>query len=200
MVKKKKVTTTGKEATTLLKEPTMAEEPISDKESEENAEAAPIDFAEELEQRLVEIEKLNENFLRKCAEMENFKKRIEKEKIDAIIYANNAIVKDILTVTDNLERALAHCKEGQDNNDDNENNDSLKDGVELTLKSMYEVLARHGVEEIKAEGKKFDPNMHEAVSHEEKNGVESDTVTTVFQKGFMLKEKLLRPALVIVAK
>ncbi len=172
-------------------ETATTEEPATGESIDEQAKAH-VSFTEELEIRLDEIGKLNEKFLRKCAEVENFKKRLQKEKTDAIIYANSAIVKDILTVTDNLERALEHCKDGDSG--------SLKGGVELTLKNMYETLAKHGVSEIKAEGEKFDPKLHEAVSHEEKDGVETDTVTTVFQKGFMLKDKLLRPALVIVAK
>jgi len=178
-------------------EPTMAEEATTAVEPENNEKnggqaEGQVSFAEELEIRLDEIGKLNEKFLRKCAEVENFKKRLQKEKNDAIIYANSAIVRDILNVTDNLERALDHCKDGDSG--------SLKGGVELTLKNMYETLAKYGVTEIKAEGEKFDPNLHEAVSHEEKEGIETNTVTTVFQKGFMLKDKLLRPALVIVAK
>jgi len=179
----------------MMEEPTAAAEPTMDDEASANDETTTggaISFTDELEKRLAEIGKLNDKFLRKCADVENFKKRLEKEKIDAITYANSKIVKDILIVTDNLERALDHCKD--------EDGGSLKGGVELTLKSMYETLIRHGVTEIQAKGEKFDPNIHEAVSHEEKEGVESDTVTTVFQKGFMLKDKLLRPALVIVAK
>ncbi len=194
--------TTAKELTpeeemmaAMMEEPAAAAEPATDGEATDDCEAtpeAPISFADELEKRLADISKLNDKFLRKCADVENFKKRLEKEKSDAIAYANSSIVKDILTVTDNLERALDHCKDGD--------NSSLKGGVELTLKSMYETLHKHGVTEIQAKGKKFDPKLHEAVSHEEKEGIESDTVTTVFQKGFMLKGKLLRPALVIVAK
>ncbi len=179
------------EEPTASAEPTKAEETTADGDGEATPNA-PISFADELEKRLADINKLNDKFLRKCADVENFKKRLEKEKSDAIVYANSNIVKDILTVTDNLERALDHCKD--------DDGGSLKGGVELTLKSMYETLLRHGVTEIQAKGKKFDPNLHEAVSHEVKEGVESDTVTTVFQKGFMLKDKLLRPALVIVAK
>ncbi len=195
-------TTTAKELTpeeemmaAMMEEPATTAKPTMEGEATGDGETtneAPISFADELEKRLADINKLNDKFLRKCADVENFKKRLEKEKIDAIAYANSNIVKDILTVTDNLERALDHCKD--------DDKSSLKDGVELTLKSMYETLIRHGVTEIQAKGEKFDPNLHEAVSHEEKEGIESDTVTTVFQKGFMLKDKLLRPALVIVAK
>lgn len=198
MIKEQEANTTPEEEATMVEEPTMAEEPEAAESNEKDAKGS-VNFAEELEQRLDDIEKLNEKFLRKCAEIENFKKRIEKEKTDAIAYANNSIVKDFLTVTDNLERALEHCKEDDDTSADADNN-SLKSGVELTLKSLYEVLGRHGVVEIKAEGEKFDPTIHEAVSHSEQDGVESDTIITAYQKGFMLRDKLLRPALVIVAK
>jgi molecular chaperone GrpE len=192
MFKDKEVTT--EEEATMTEETTT---PEADEETKEEKKAAPLTLAEEVEQRLADIERLNDKFLRKCAEIENFKKRIEKEKIDAIAYANNGIIKDVLTVTDNLERALEHCEE---NNDADKDDKSLKSGVELTLKSLYETLARHGATEIKAEGCKFDPTVHEAVSHNEQDGIASDTVITVYQKGFMLKDKLLRPALVIVAK
>lgn len=134
-------------------------------------------------------------YLRKCADFENYKKRAEKEKAAISEFANEALIKEILPVLDNLERVIEHSKEGAAE----EAVARLKEGAELTLKHLRDVLNKSGVEEIKADGVKFDPSRHEALGHEETDCLESGTVTKVVQRGYTLNERLLRPALVMVA-
>lgn len=139
-----------------------------------------------------------ELLLRKSADFENYKKRAEKERIDHITFANEKLISEILSVVDNLERAVHHTS-----NSDNENSeglDHLTKGVEMTLKSFYSVLEKFGLIPITSVGEKFDPNIHEALQEEENEDFESGFVTKELQKGFNLNERLLRPAIVVVAK
>lgn len=144
----------------------------------------------ELEERLSEAE---ERSLRTAADAENFKKRLQREKEEQTRYANEAFIRDLLPVIDNLERALEHSQVGS-------NEGGLVEGLNMTLKGFVEALARFGCTPVEAMGKIFDPNFHEAVSQEETTNHEDNTVLRELQKGYMLKERLLRPAMVVVAK
>lgn len=132
-------------------------------------------------------------YLRTCADLDNYRKRSEKEKADAINYANENLVSEILPALDNFSRALEHA--GAE-----ENLESLRKGVGMTIDQMQTVLKKYGLEEIKSVGEKFNPGMHHAISHEDSLEVEPDTVVKEFQKGYILKGRLLRPAMVAVAK
>lgn len=147
----------------------------------------------ELDAKTKEAEKNHNRFLRACADLENYRKRSEKEKADAIGFANESIIEDILAAVDNLERALEHaCAENS--------TESLREGVKLTLSQMHATLKKYGLQEIKSVGEKFDPALHHAISHEETDSAPAETVVKEFQKGYFLKGRLLRPAMVAVAK
>jgi len=144
--------------------------------------------------RLKEEEAKNnyDRFLRQTAEIENFKKRALRDKEDAIRYANETLVKELLPIVDNLERAVSHAKSG--------NGESLAEGVEMTLKGLFDALGKYGVSQISAVGQPFDPQLHEAMAQVETGSGAPNTVLEEHQKGYLLKDRLLRPALVTVAK
>lgn len=144
----------------------------------------------ELEEQLGEAE---ERILRTAADAENFKKRLQREKEEQTRYANETFMRELLPVIDNLERALQHAAAVP-------NQQGLLEGLNMTLKGFLDTLARFNCIAIEAVGKPFDPNFHEAVSQEENAEVEPNTVLKELQKGYLLKERLLRPAMVIVSK
>jgi len=132
-------------------------------------------------------------YVRAQAEMDNLKKRLRREKEDFLKFANESLLKELLPVVDNLENALKHAQ-------DEGSVDALREGIELTLKGMKDALSKAGVEEVKAIGERFDPNFHYAVSQEETDKVETGTVVQELQKGYVLNQRLLRPAMVVVSK
>jgi molecular chaperone GrpE len=136
-----------------------------------------------------ENQELKNRYLRTLADFDNLRKRTEREKTDFFRYATAAVLKDLLPVFDNFDRALSHS----------EANDEFHKGVELIYKQLYDVLYRHGLRPIDQAGVHFDPNIHEAVVREEDPSVPSHTVTEILQKGYFLHDRLLRPALVKVA-
>ncbi|HEY4707215.1 MAG TPA: nucleotide exchange factor GrpE [Thermodesulfobacteriota bacterium] len=150
-------------------------------------------LAEQLEAKSKEASENHDKYLRARAELDNFRKRTEKEKADAISFANESLIEEILPIADNFERALAHAN-GE------ENLKSLREGVKLTASQMLAAFKKFGLEEIKALGQKFDPTVHHAISEEESEDAEPGTVVKEFQKGYYLKGRLLRPAMVAVAK
>lgn len=151
-------------------------------------------LAEELEAKAKEAEENYDKFLRARADLENFRKRAEKEKSDIRDYANEELIVQVLPVVDNLERALEHAEGGHNNIE------SLKEGVRLTIEQMFGVLKKFGLEEVKAAGEKFDPVLHHAISHDDHNEAEPGTVIEEFQKGYTLKGRLIRPSMVSVAR
>ncbi len=138
-------------------------------------------------------EEYRDNWLRTAAEFENFKKRQEKQQTEFYKRAVEALARDLLPIVDSLERALSHGKESNVPQ-------SFIDGIELSRKSFMDVLEKHGVKPIPAEGEKFDPNFHEAMMQQENPDVEENTVLTEAQKGYLLNDRLLRPSLVVVSK
>jgi len=147
----------------------------------------------ELEAKTKEVEKYREEWLRALAELDNLRKRTEKERSNYFKFANEQLIKEILPILDNLERAVNHGQSSKDIK-------GLLEGVELTLKMLKQLLEKFGVKPIIPEGQKFDPNFHEAVRVEEREGVEEGSILEVYQKGYLLHDRLLRPALVSVAK
>jgi molecular chaperone GrpE len=135
----------------------------------------------------------NERWLRERADAENLKKRAAREQADAVRYGTERLVRDLLPIVDNLERAMQAAEGGG-------NGKPLVDGVSLVLKGMLDVLSRHGVTRVEAEGTRFDPTHHEAVAHVESAAHEPNAVIEEHQPGYRLHERLLRPALVTVAK
>ena len=134
-----------------------------------------------------------ERYLRQVAEVDNFKKRVNREKEDAIRYANENLIKDILPVIDNLERAIAHAQGGG-------NGKPLVEGVEMVLRGLLDVFSKYGVVQVPAVGEVFDPGKHEAMAQVESNQYEPNTVISEHHKGYLLRDRLLRPALVTIAK
>jgi molecular chaperone GrpE len=147
----------------------------------------------EIDNLLEESKKNYDLYLRSQAEMENIKKRNKKEKEEWIRYSNESLIKQMLPVIDNLEKAISHSH--------NENPlSALREGVELTLKGLKDNLVKSGLEEVKAKGERFDPCFHQAVSEQEDEGVEAGIILHELQKGYMLHDRLIRPAMVVVSK
>lgn len=170
---------------------------VSEEHEEESAskrkKSRLSDLEEDLAKKEEEIKELNDNVLRAHAEFENFKKRVTKEKSDLLKYANEEIAKEMLRTIDNLEMALDHARE------DNQS-ESIKEGIEIILKQLLQSLERFGVKGFNAVGERFDPTKHEAVVQVESAEHEPDTVVAESQKGYFLRDRLLRPALVTVSK
>ena len=170
---------------------------VSKEHEEESAskskKSALSDLKEDLAAKEEEIKKLNDKVLRAHAEFENFKKRVTKEKSDLLKYANEEMAKEMLRTIDNLEMALNHARE------DNQS-ESITEGIEIILKQLLQSLERFGVKGFNAVGERFDPTKHEAVVQVESSEHEPDTVVAESQKGYFLRDRLLRPALVTVSK
>lgn len=165
---------------------------------EESPAAAEVDEQEvvqrSLEEALAEAAKQQEEALRIRAEMENLRKRNARDMDRARKFALERIMGDLLNVTDSLERGL-QAAEGEQLTVE-----QLIEGTSLTLKSLQQVLDKHGLVELDPLGERFDPEQHEALSMVPTNEQEPETVVTVVQKGYLLNERLLRPARVLVAQ
>ncbi len=133
-----------------------------------------------------------DRFLRAQAELENYKKRVEREKSNLVKYGNEELIKAILPIMDNLERALDHAP--------GENPDGLLEGIKITFNQLHQVLEKFGVTPIPAVGEPFDPSKHEAMMRVESEDHEPNTVVTELQKGYFLNDRLIRPAMVSVAQ
>src|SRR5919109_3047932 len=148
---------------------------------------------EQLDAKEKEARENYDRFLRQAAELDNFKKRTAREKDEAIRFASEALIRDILPIIDNLERAVAHASGGG-------NGKPLVEGVEMVLKGLFDVLSKHGVMQISSVGQPFDPHKHEAMAQVESDHHEPNTVIEEHHKGYVLRDRLLRPALVTVSK
>jgi molecular chaperone GrpE len=135
-----------------------------------------------------------DRLLRTSAEFDNYKKRTAREMQDVIKYANEKVFKELLTVVDNLERAIEAA--GVDRTDD----DPLVKGIHLTLSEVFKILERHKVKPVKALGEPFDPAYHQAMMQEEVADQAPNTVVREMQKGYVMHDRLLRPAMVVVSK
>ncbi|MDT8442911.1 MAG: nucleotide exchange factor GrpE [Desulfuromonadales bacterium] len=133
-------------------------------------------------------------YLRERADLENARKRHQRDKEDALRFANDRLLKEMVPVLDNLERAVAHAEQGADSNQ------GLLEGVNMTINQFRKVLEDFGVKPIKAVGAGFDPNLHQAMGQIESAEQAPNTVVTEFQRGYLLHDRLLRPSLVMVAK
>ncbi|MBN1253926.1 MAG: nucleotide exchange factor GrpE [Deltaproteobacteria bacterium] len=134
-----------------------------------------------------------DRFLRTSADLENYKKRVAKEKADLIRYGNDELIRELLPVIDNLERALSHA-------DAEGNEEGIRSGLEMTLQQFFGVLQRFGCTPICAEGECFDPNRHEAIMEQATGECDPGHVVSELEKGYLLNDRLVRPAKVVVAK
>ncbi len=174
-------------------------EEFSSEEIDSNLEATKEEINEEIKEEDQETKKLKseladykDKYLRLNAEFQNYRRRTEKEKNDIYKFGSEKIIKDILPILDNFERALSTSQENSE--------DSIKDGIEMIYKQFIDVLKKHGVEEIESIGKEFDPMLHHAVMQDESEESEPNTIIEVFQKGYMLHSKVIRPSMVKVSK
>lgn len=146
-----------------------------------------------LEEKEESLKELNNKLLYLQADFENFKKIKSKEKQDLLKFGNEVLIKELIPVIDNLERAVDHAGKSEEAK-------GLVEGIQITLNEFLKVLERSGVERVDAMGKKFDPNFHEALFQEDREDVEADTVTSEILKGYTLNGRLLRPSRVSVSK
>lgn len=162
--------------------------------------AEPVDPSAQLQADLntakSEVAEWQDRFLRKAAEFENYRKRTEKEKADSMMLAKSSVLLEFLPILDACERALQSFANVQDPSNSLQ---LYKEGVELLYKQVLDTMSRIGVVPMDAEGKQFDPHLHEALSREETAEVEENTVVRELRRGYLIKDKLLRPAQVIVA-
>ena len=172
-----------------------AEAASADENAGETADAGDdnLSVEEKLAKTQEELEAYKEKVLRLAAELENFKKRTQREKEEHMKYALEAFAKELLPFLDNLERAVESAKETKDI-------EKLIEGLELTLSGYLKTLEKFGLKVFAAEGQRFDPNYHEALSTEVNDEVEENTVIKELLKGYTLHERLLRPAMVVVSK
>jgi molecular chaperone GrpE len=168
---------------------TMTEQALNDQDPpQEQADTQNNDPLEELRR---EKDSLQDRLLRTAAEFDNYRKRVERERRDLADYMKADILAEILPIADNFERALQAPSS---------DTDSLRKGVELIHKQMHDFLRKRGVTPIEALGADFDPNFHQAVIHETSPSHREGEVIEELQRGYMLGDKLLRPAMVKVAK
>jgi molecular chaperone GrpE len=144
-----------------------------------------------------EAAEFKDKALRTLAEMENLRKRTEREVADARLYGNASFARDVLAVADNMQRAL-DAIEPELRNDAKVN--SLIEGVELTERELLKVLGKHGVKKFSPDGEKFDPNVHQAMFEMEHPELPPGHVAQVIQAGYMLGDRVLRPAMVAIVK
>lgn len=161
------------------------EELVSAEESQQTDNEARV---AELEQAVADTK---DQLLRRTAEMENMRRRNQQEREQLIFEANRRLLTDLVSTLDDLERTLEHAAEA---------NDPMTQGIELVYKNFLKVLERYGVQPMDTAGKPFDPHMHDALMQEANSEVEPGTITREIQKGYMLRDAVLRHAKVVVAK
>ena len=168
-------------------------ENVESQEAEKSAEETSDNCDDKVKKLEAELKEWKNSYTRKLAEFQNFTKRKENEVAEMRKYASEGIIVKLLDNIDNLERAVDASKESQ-------NFDSLIEGVNMILNNLKHLLAEEGVEEIEAAGKEYDPYEHKAMITENKEEMDDNVVVQVFQKGYKMKGKVVRPAMVTVNK
>jgi molecular chaperone GrpE len=175
-----------------LREAAAAVPDTEDSEKGSSETGVSDEDAQRLSQELVEAEARG---LRLLADYENFRKRALRERQEAARYGSQNLVKDLLSVVDNLNRAIDHAQQSQGGN-----LQSLLQGVELVQREFTAVLAKHHVVEIEAQDKPFNPALHEAMAQVDSETAEPNTIIEVLEKGYQLHDRLVRPSRVVVAR
>ncbi len=175
-----------------LGEPVAGETPPETTEAPE-AQVSIEELQRQLAEKTQEAKECHEKLLRYAAELENFKKRAERERAELVQYANENVFKELLPVLDNLERAL-------DNGRQFDAPAGLLEGLELVHQDFLKILNRFGVSPVECLGLPFDPAFHHAVMEEEAPELADQTVTKELQRGYLYHTRLLRPAMVVVAR
>ena len=150
---------------------------------------------DEMEDCRKELETYKDKYIRAHAEFDNMKKRLERDKATAVSFANETFAKDLLSVIDSFESALLSMEQIEGD----EAVEKIKEGLNLTYEQLVKVLKKHGVEEVAHEGV-FDPNFHQVVHQVDSDEHESGEIVNVLQKGYLMRERLLRPAIVATKK
>ncbi len=154
--------------------------------------ADPIAPDDDVAALKAEVDRFRDLYLRERAEMENYKKRVQRDHADSLRYATTHLTRDLANVLDNLERAVAHAEGGG-------NGQSLVEGVRLVLRDALDALGKHGITRIEATGEVFDPNRHEAIASVHDPASEPNRVVQQFQPGYALHDRVVRPAKVSVS-
>ena len=171
------------------------EESQAEERSEAQEEAVETD---PLEVALAEAADYKDKYLRAHADFENSKRRLEKDKMNAVSYANESFAKDILAVIDSFENALASI-EGADEENTSDVLVNMKEGVNLTYEQLKKILEKNHIKEVDCSGE-FDPEVHQAIMQVESDNHEVGDVVQVMQKGYTIKDRILRPAMVSTCK
>ncbi len=171
---------------------------LPENESAEEEAIQPDDPMKALEAKLEtaekELQETHDRLLRVSAEFENYKKRSARDMTDFRKFANETLIKEMLPVVDNLERAL------ESTNQDRPESKSVAEGVRMTLTEILKIFEKYQVKQIEALGETFDPSFHQAVMQEEDDSQPDKTITKELQKGYLMHDKLIRPAMVVVSK
>ncbi len=158
---------------------------------QENAEVPSL--TDQLLQKDEELHALNDKYLRLAAEFDNYKRRVQRDQQDTIRFANEKLFKDLLPTLDNLERALQSGRE-------QDRGEGLLEGVDLTYKHFLDTLQKMGIKQVSSVGEVFDPAKHQAVGQVESTTVPENVIVDEYQKGYFVHDRILRPAMVTVAK
>ena len=161
--------------------------------SEEAQEAEPEEIVDEA-QKEPPVD-YQDKYIRLHAEFDNFKKRMSKEKSETLKYAQMPLLRDLTGVMDNLERAVIHAK-----NNENQDQQAFVAGVDMVTRQIGGIFERYGMVRIEAKGEPFDPTRHEAISVVEDAGIPENTITEEVQTGYFLHDRIVRPAMVMVSK
>jgi molecular chaperone GrpE len=164
----------------------------------EPAEELASQLATEVETLKGQVADLTDRLLRAHAEMENFRKRTERDREETAKYAITRFARDVLAVGDNLQRATASVP--AEASDEHASLKALLDGVSMTEREFLNVLERHGIRRIEPQGEPFNPHQHQAMMEVQNPDVAAGTVMQVFQPGYLIEDRVLRPAMVVVAK
>lgn len=168
--------------------------PVSEQEEKPSAQTEEAASENGCEDLAAQVAELRDRALRQAAELDNYKKRTEREKAEFFKRANQGLVKDLLPVLDNLERALTSARETP------QSDQTLMQGVEMVHADLLKTLGRYGLEPIESMGQTFDPELHEAMMQQEDPEQEENTVLAEAQKGYTFEGRLLRPAMVVVSR
>ena len=166
---------------------------VTDQAAPEGGGDAVIDLAGQLEQALTRNRELEDKILRMAAEQDNFKKRMQRERETALKYAEESILRELLSSVDNLERAIEQGRTATDVA-------PLLAGVEMTWQGLCATLEKFGIKPLDGVGQPFDPNFHEALAMEHSDTVEANMILQEYQKGYMFKDRLIRAAKVVVSQ
>lgn len=197
---------TNNQETTIEVDPTLKTETVEDLEIQqpevlgETPNLGPENIGAVVSNTQDDLAEVQDRYIRLAAEFENYKKRSDREKQSAVKYASEGLLHELLPIIDNLEQALNAAKSyAADNNTDKANQNMLT-GIAMVLKQFQDVLSRFGITSFSAMGQTFDPSKHEAVSEKVTTDIKSGQVVEEYQKGYMLNDRLVRPARVVVAK